>query len=232
MILINSGFLKSVILLFFLLFCSAAYTQTEKQEPQNRFKVDTLKKYNLLQTMPDFNLNSFSYLKSFGSLNFFMKNFKTFQPLQKRRYTDWLFFSQTKTESVSTGLGGYQHFKNQLTVRKNKFTLEVEAGLASQNTLLMTSPVYQVSFGTLVKYNVTDWLDAYLYGQYVTKPLNRPKDFFDPFLYSNPLFIQTEVGGGVRTNFKKVNANLKVFSIYQEESKTFSPMNSVIRIEF
>ncbi len=232
MILKNAGFLKSAILLPFWLFGNNAYTQTEMRESPNWMKSDTLKKYNLLQTIPDFESNSFNYQRVFSLPHLFMEKAKFLKPLKKQGYPDWLSFRQIKTELEYAGLGGYQYFNNRLIIKKNKFALKIESGLANQNTLLMTAPMYQLSFGTQIKYQLTDWLDAYLYGQYVTKPLNRPKGFFDPFLYSNPLFLQTEVGGGLRTNFKRVNADLKVFSIYREESQTFSPMNSVLKIEF
>lgn len=171
-------------------------------------------------------------LGKFGSKNLSKRDHQVFYDFNEPPFTNRLSFSQIKSSSELTGLGYYEHFINNFSFEKDKFTFELGFGLASQTTLLMTTPVYQATFSASIEYSVTRWLDAYLFGQYVTKPLNRANDFFDLFLHNNPLFLQSEIGGGLKTNFKKVNADLKIYSIYQNKSKKFRPVNSVFSIEF
>jgi len=212
-------------------FSVTIFAQTENS---TRLKIphsDSLEKYNLLHIQPDFQ-NNFQ-----GSLNErrkikFSDNLYGTQFFKNKNPFNSISFSQKKSISDLPGLGAYQHFTNHISLNSNKFTLDLGIGLTNQHTVLMEAPLYQFSFHTSFNYSVTDWLDAYLYGRYLSNPINRPKGFFDPFMYDNALFIQSEIGGGLKTNFKKVNADLKIFSIYRKESKTLSPVNSVIRIEF
>lgn len=193
---------------------------------------DTLRGYNLLEVIPDTEIIHFMDLSKFGSENLSKRDHQVFYDFNEPFFTNRLSFNQIKSSSELTGLGYYEHFVNNFGFEKDKFTFDLGFGLASQTTLLMTTPVYQTTFSASVKYAVTRWLNAYLYGQYVTKPFNKSNDYFDPFLHNNPLFLQSEIGGGLKTNFKKVNADLKIYSIYQNSSKKFSPVNSVFSIEF
>lgn len=86
---------------------------------------------------------------------------------------------------------------------------------------------FQNSFHTSIEYAITSWLSAYLYGQYVSCPFNKPKDFFAPFLYQNPLFFQTETCGGLRATHKNIKADVGLKTIYDTQFNQTNPVNSM-----
>jgi hypothetical protein len=143
-------------------------------------------------------------------------------------------FSQNKFGSIMPGLGSITHYTNQLRWNAGKkTTLDLGAGLAIQNTVFDPFiPNYQFSFRAALEYSFNDWLSAYFYGQYVTKPINKPDDYFDPLIYKNPLFIQTEIGAGMKAGFKKSNIDFQINSTYDSKFGGMTPVNSKIKIGF
>lgn len=144
--------------------------------------------------------------------------------------------SQSKFETTMPGLGSIEHFTNQFRWNAgDKLVVDFGAGLAIQNTVLNPLyPNYQLSFRASIEYSFNDWLSAYLYGQYITKPLNKPNDYFDPLLYNNPLFLQNEIGAGMKANFNKTHIGFEIYSMPGQEFKSvrLRPTNSRITIGF
>ena len=139
-----------------------------------------------------------------------------------------------KIESLLPGLGSYSQYTNQFRWNAGKkITVDFGAGLVMQNTVFDPFiPNYQISFRAALEYSFNDWLSAYLYGQYITQPLNKPDDYFDPVMHNNPLFIQSEIGTGVKAGFKKTNVDFQINSIYDGKFKGMTPINSKIKIGF
>lgn len=132
------------------------------------------------------------------------------------------------------GLGSITHYTNQLRLNTGKNTsFEFGAGLAMQNSIIDPFiPNYQFSFRLAVEYNFNERLSAYFYGQYITNPINKPGDYFDPLIHNNPFFIQSEIGAGLQAGFKKTNVDFKINSIYDTKFGGITPVNSKIRIDF
>ena len=143
-------------------------------------------------------------------------------------------FEQTKIEDDFPGLGSYEFFNNSLKYSvNNKTIIDIGIGMARQNSILNAAkPNYQFGFQASVEFAVTPKLDAFIYGQYFTSPINKPKDFFDPMIYRNPMFLQSEVGAGLKRNYKNINAKFQINSIYDNEVRQFAPVNSKISIGF
>lgn len=222
--------LKLIVAFNISIFCNAVNGQTEKSGIPENAK-DSLKRYLLFNVSPVFQ----PYFKNSYELDLvgpFSRNTQLPQLFGTKNRINSFSFGQKKSESVLTGLGSYQHFTNHLNIKRKKFAFDFGIGFANQNTVLMSQSIYQFSFRASAEYKLASWISGYLYGQYISKPINRPADFFDPFMHRNPLFLQPEIGAGLKTNFKKVNADFQIFSIYGTELDNISPVNSRLRIGF
>lgn len=166
--------------------------------------------------------------------NDFSPTSKNFFRLKESNSFKRISFKQTKTENNLPGLGSYVFFNNNMSYTiGNKAEIDIGVGLAQQNsTLSAAKPNYQIGFQASVEFAITSKLDAFIYGQYFTSPVNKPKDFFDPLIYRNPLFLQSEVGAGLKRNYKNVNAKFQINSIYDNTVRQFAPVNSKISIGF
>ena len=51
-------------------------------------------------------------------------------------------------------------------------------------------------------------------------------------MYRNPLFLQSEVGAGLKRKTKNVNTKFHINSIYDNNLKQFTPVNSKISFGF
>ncbi len=226
--------IKAAILIIHMLFCHLLFAQTKNQNITKEQEPLRLKKYNLFDNSLNFQPGYFaesSYFNApfpafefYNPASFFNKN----APIVN------FSFSLNKFESVMPGLGSIAHYTNQLRWNAGKkTTLDFGAGLAMQNTVFDPFiPNYQISFRAALEYTFNDWLSAYFYGQYVTKPINKPDDYFDPLIYKNPLFIQTEIGAGMKAGFKKSNIDFQINSIYDSKIGVMTPVNSKIKIGF
>ncbi len=225
---------KAAIFVVHLLFSTFLYAQTENQTVLKEQEPVRIKKYSLFGNIMDFrpDLPGDSY--SFSSFHPIFKNFRNDIHFGNENPFRTFLFSQNKFESDLSGLGLIEHFTNQVRWNaSSKINIDFGAGLAIQNTIMNPDiPNYQISFRAAIEYSFNDWLGAYLYGQYLTKPVNKPENYFDPFMYNNPLFIQNEMGGGLKANFKKTNLDFQIFSIYGSGLNKNSPVNSRIRIGF
>jgi len=226
--------IKAAIVIIHLLFCQLIFAQTENQKNTIEQEPVRLKKYNLLDNSLNFQPGYFAKPNYFNSPFPAFENYNQNLFFQNNTPVTNFTFSQNKFESIMPGLGSITHYTNQLRWKAGKkTTLDFGAGLAMQSTVLDPFiPNFQISFRAALEYSFNDWLSAYFYGQYVTKPMNKPDDYFDPLIYKNPLFIQTEIGAGMKAGFKKSNIDFQINSIYDSKFGGITPVNSKIKIGF
>ncbi|MCA1760319.1 MAG: hypothetical protein LC658_11175 [Bacteroidales bacterium] len=226
--------IKAAIVIVHLLFCHLLFAQTEAQNITIDKEQYQLKKYNLFDNSLNYQPGFFIEPTFFNSPFPAIENYNPASFFQNNATTTKFSFSQNKIESIMPGLGLYSHYTNQFRWNVGKkTTLDFGAGLVMQNTIIDPFiPNYQISFRAVFEYTLNDWLSAYFFGQYITKPFNKPGDYFDPFMHNNPLFIQSEIGAGMKTGFKKTNIDFQINSIYDTKFGGMTPVNSKIRIEF
>lgn len=115
----------------------------------------------------------------------------------------------------------------------NKFTYQFGVGLAMQNSILSTNDLnYQLTFDAIIEYSFSQRISGYIYGQILSNPLNNPGGNFDPFIFNNPLFLQNELGVGVKTHLKNSTLDFKLFHVYWHQNNKFSQSQSNFRIIF
>lgn len=218
----------------FLLFYQFAYSQAELRPVMPEPDSVQTTRYNLLDNL------SGSQLWVPGQSFISSPPFPVFSNLQNRFSFQnepafkTLTFTPNKIEWEMPGLGSVNHFSNQLRWNAgNNFSVDFAAGLAIQNTISnLYAPNYQLISQAQIEYSFNDKTSTYLRGQYLTKPLNKPSTFFDPFMYNNPLFLQNEIGAGFKTKYKNTTIDFQVISIYGPESVISNPGHSKIRIGF
>jgi hypothetical protein len=226
--------LKASILIVHLLFSHLLFAQTENQYKTKEQEPLKLKKYNLFENSFNFQQEYFAKPLYFNSRFPAFENYNPNLFFQKSSPTANVSFSQNKFGLIMPGLGSITHYTNQIRWNAGKkTTIDFGAGLAMQNTVFDPFvPNYQFSFRAALEYSFNDWLSGYFYGQYVTKPINKPDDYFDPFMHNNPLFIQSEIGAGMKAGFKKTNVDFQINSIYDTKFGGMTPVNSKIKIAF
>lgn len=224
---------KTLILIIQLLFCQLLYAQTENKlflPIQDTIRFERRSLYESLQSLPPNNR------VAFGQINDVFPDYRYSQRIfdSGNNHQETFSFSQTKFLTDLPGLGSVEHFENKLQWNPgNRTHIDFGAGLAIQNTIMNPYiPNYQLSLAASFKYSFNDWLTAYIYGQYVSDPLNKPDDYFDPFMYNNPSFLQNEIGAGINARYKNTNIDLQIFSIYGAEYQEVKPVHSKIRIGF
>lgn len=137
-------------------------------------------------------------------------------------------FIQKKRELVLPNFGEQYYFGNRLGFDTHPtLDIHVEFGLVKQNTVMSAfTPNYRFVFHTTLEYELTPWLSSYVYGQYVSPSLNQKK-FFDPLQFMNPLFMQTEAGGGIRSKYKNIKTDVGVRIIQDTQVKGINPAGIV-----
>ena len=139
-----------------------------------------------------------------------------------------LTFGQSKTTNLFPNLGVSENYNNSLVYTNNNLTLDFNFGLLKQNTILTSEkPNFQFTFGTSLEYEINPWLSLYLYGKYLLPTINRSNNFSDPFTTMNPMFFQTETGGGLRTKYKNIKADVGLKKIYDTQFNQSNPVNSM-----
>lgn len=115
-------------------------------------------------------------------------------------------FEQAKIVNELPNLGISKQYNNTFFYKAGeRLSITTNLGLVQQNTVYNASKLnYQFTIGASAEYAITDWLFAYLYGQYVTPSLTQGNNFVDPLLYWDNNFVQTNYGTGLRTKFKSV----------------------------
>lgn len=221
---------KTGIFVLHIFICFSIFAQNEEVIKLKNNEIFVPQKLNLQPFSTDFQRN---YSDVLPSQNYFAPTNKLFMSKENNSLTR-ISFNQNKIEDYSPGLGSYEFFNNSLNYRINNNTLiEMGLGLARQNSILYAAkPNYQIGFQASVEFAVTSKLDAFIYGQYFTSPINKSKDFFDPFIFQNPLFLQSEVGAGIKRDYKNMDAKFQINSIYDNHKGHFAPINSKITIGF
>lgn len=213
------------------------FAQSEKLKPDG-YTLNNLDKDSTL-TVPVFqNQQIYNPLFQngiiFNPLNSFMNKTNSGFSFDEQKPFRNLSFSQNYNDSYLTGIGEYEQFNNYYrfnTNKKTKFSLGF--GLVKQSTIFEPfNPNYQFSFRASAEHSITDRLSLYLFGQYVTASINKPKEFFDPFLFKNPLFIQTEMGAGLKAKFNTFKVDFQLINIYGPEFNRMSPVDSKIKFNF
>ena len=211
--------------------CYSIFAQNEVGSKLKTQEIFVPQKLNLSSFNTDFQL---IYSNNSISINHFIPSYNKIFKLKKANSFPSFSFVQNKTENNLPGMGSYTFFNNSLIYRiNNKIEVDFGAGLARQNSVLNAAkPNYQVGFQASVEFALTSKLDAFIYGRYFTSPIKKQKDFFDPLIYRNPLFLQSEVGAGLKRDYKNVNAKFQINSIYDNNVRQFAPVNSKISIGF
>lgn len=146
-------------------------------------------------------------------------------------------FTPQKAEYHLANLGGYEHYQYNIEFKKNdRLSFNFGTGILKQSTIYGgPGPNFHFSSFALMKYSVTDWLSAYLYGQFISPSIGRVQNFFDPLIFSDPQFKQSEFGVGVNAGFKKMSVDFKVkrtINTPSQQKLPFSNQQSVISIGF
>src|SRR5690606_20367863 len=114
------------------------------------------------------------------------------------------------------GLGSVEHFKTNFKLNSgNRFKYKLGVGLAMQNSVFTTNSLnYQFTFDAIIEYSFSQRISGYIYGQILTNPINNPDFKNDPLIFNNPLFLQNEVGLGVKAHLNKSTLDFKLLSGY------------------
>jgi hypothetical protein len=216
------------VLISFLLFNGRLQAQNENKQIQ---KKDSLS-YSLqpgyfdqMQTVQNQPLNQTFSISSYFS----EADSRTYGKFFRSSDSNATFsLSQFAVNSEFPGLGASRWFNNQMVWEAGThLTLKLEAGLAIQNTVFDPFiPNYQYTLGINFEYNFNDHLTAYAFSRYVSAPVNKPKDYFDPLLYNNSLFLQSESGVGIRSTVRNTPIDFRITSGFNQQLKTTNSFNS------
>lgn len=133
-------------------------------------------------------------------------------------------------------LGGFENYTYIVDIQATRNTnIRFDFGLIKQySNFSAQSPNFHLNFGTQVEQKINSWLYLYKFGKYLTKPINQNKQF-DPIIYMNPMFKQSEIEIGLRTKYKNLEADFGTKTIFDtqfQKSKPLNLMNSKINIGF
>nr|MBD3622183.1 hypothetical protein [Sunxiuqinia sp.] len=226
---------KNVLLILLLLFSTSLFAQTDNHAHQKAQEPVRIKKHDLFEHILEWEPSLFGDFFFFKTPRLFLKNeLRNTIQVSNENHFKTFSFSQNKFESNLQGLGSIEHFYNQVRWdAANKIKVDLRAGLAIQNTIMNPDiPNYQASLFASIEYSFNDRMSSYLYGQYLTNPVNKPDNYFDPFMHNNSLFLQNEIGSGLKANFKKAHLDFQIYSIYGTEPGNTNPVGSRIRIGF
>lgn len=145
-------------------------------------------------------------------------------------------FTQSRTDLNYRNLGISKRYMIDAVFHPTKrLKVELATGIIQQNSVLSAwEPNFQMVFKSLLEYEITPWLSGYIYGQYVSPSLNQSK-FSDPLQFMNPMFLQNEVGGGLRAKYKNIKADVGMNTILKSklhESNSKGYFNSKITVGF
>lgn len=138
-------------------------------------------------------------------------------------------FKQARIVNDLPNLGISKQYNNTFFYRANeRLSATANLGLVQQNTVYSTSKLnYQFTIGASAEYAITDWLFAYLYGQYVTPSLTQGNNFVDPLLYWDNNFVQTNFGAGLRTKYKSVMLDVGMTKTIDTPFRKFNNMQTM-----
>jgi len=232
----NQQSICRIIFFSLLLFaCKTLFAQEDTirkgQFIDNKFKINSNIFHNNFQPIRFDVMNSL--FQSFPSTTIYSFNF------ENRIISDFerLSFKQSKSAHYYLNLGSFEHFNNSVSFKaNNKLMIDINLGLLKQNTIVNSNkPNFNFTFGTSLEYEMYPWLSLYMYGQLVVPTSKRSNLFIDPLTYLNPLFIQSEISGGVRMKYKNIKADMGFKQIYDTQFNQSNPvksMNTKISIGF
>lgn len=227
--LLNQKTIRITYLVIHLFLANILFAQPEQNIKLNEQGLYMPIKISPLSVIFDSQLIEFDNATLLNPTNIYSKfNLQNYQ-LEKLNPLKDFSFKLEKKEVTYIGLGHYEHFKNNFTyLRKDKLLFNLEVGLAKQSTILNSNNIdFHFSFMSLIEYKITKSLSAYIYGQYLTSPLNKTKTSFNDLSYMSPLFLQTEIGAGLRANYKNINADVGMKSMYDTQFNQLKPINSM-----
>ena len=144
--------------------------------------------------------------------------------------------AQNKIESQSIGLGNYSLFNNNFIYNyNNRLSLRFGLGLLKQSSVInYLNPSIHYNLNSYLEYKFTDHLSLYMYGQYLGADLNNSANHFDPLIYNNPLFIHTEVGAGLKAEYKflKLDVGMKALQENMFDKKSLNLMKAKFTFDF
>lgn len=218
---------KIIILTILIFICYTASSQTEQKEELNRQEY-LLKRSIALPEIP-FDVQTELFRKQPGSYSF--PSFSELLDLKFNpdKITKRLQFSQNMVADNFYLLGNFQHYKNDLIYNVNdKLIVKIGTGLVKQNTSLSAfTPNYQISLYSSFEYMITDWLSAFLAGQFITPSISVGKTQFDPLLYMNPIFLNSDISTGLRAKHKNIKLDMGVSKMYDTQYKVANPIGSM-----
>ncbi|MFW6371785.1 MAG: hypothetical protein ACOC10_11345 [Bacteroidota bacterium] len=212
------------------------FAQTEIQPLHFEQDSIRLKKYNLDDDLSFFLFSGAGENRFFDRTTPEINNYQFVYQFKKKQLPKTILVTNNNLKTFLPGLGSIEHFTTQFRWYTGKnVTIDFRTGLAIQNTIMNPyMPNYQLSFRASVEYDINNWLTTYLYAQFISNPLNRADAYFDPFMSNNPLFLQNEIGGGLKANFNNKHIGLEVYSMPEHNFKSIrlNPTNSRIVIGF
>ncbi len=115
-------------------------------------------------------------------------------------------FNQQKDSVVYNDLGFFKKYKNSISFYNNKLEMSFSAshvvqGLANSNTL----PDIQLQAEAEFVYKLKPRFDIYAIGKYLSNPINNQGT---SQTYMNPLFEQSELGLGIKTEIHDIKLDL------------------------
>lgn len=231
---------RFIILLFFvsitqLIFLKNVFAQSEDSIKYSDKKYD-LQQEELILVPNPINFQPLFFNETnlnLPNVEYFISNKKKYS-FENKSLVKKMSFKQVKIENKYFSLGAYELFQNSFIINASKkIKLDFGFGLLKQGSVLSPFRVnYNYTFNSSVEYLITPWLSAYMHGQYIIPKNNNN---FDPLTYMNPLFYQTEFGGGLKAKYKnmKVDVGLKkIIDTQFKQSDNYNPFNTKISIGF
>jgi hypothetical protein len=146
-------------------------------------------------------------------------------------------YTPNKITNDFFGLGGSEQFNNHLTIQyQNRFFLNTNFSLEKRDFLTNSNfSDFRVGLKTSFEYEINNNHSVYTYWQ-KTKPLNKPKIEYEPFEdLSKTLFMNNEIGIGIKTQLKSIKTNIGINAEYNSEvhkNPKINTMNTKISLEF
>lgn len=145
-------------------------------------------------------------------------------------------FKQSLVEN-NLGVGGYTQYSNGFYYQNGrKYQFNIQTGLVLQNSLInYTEPIYNYFLSSGFEYSLFNGVSVYFNGQYVSSPLNKDNGYLDPFIYMNPMYLQSEISIGVKAEYRNLKADVGMKSMYDtqyKQSNSINSMNTKVSIGF
>ncbi len=217
---------KAIIITILLITClyktySQEITVTHTITPPSKLLVDSIdfkaSPYEMNKALPQYNQVTQTQL--------LVNRFCRFTPHYARTYTQ-----------DYNPLGGYEHFNNNLSLQTGNLIINAGFGLLKQSTALNSgTPNLHYTLDSYLEYQLNPWLAFYVYGQYLSSPINQDQLTPDPISYMNPFFYNTEMGGGIKAKYKNIKADVGMQSIKDtqfKDEKSLNTMNTKVSIGF